>query len=240
MTKYELTGAQTTELKKYGDNIDHSTETKNHLRGVDIVAVTGPSAVGVTTIIRESGLYKVPGFTSRPRRFDGETDLRFFTHTKDFVDRCIDKAKAGNLVQVRLSSEGYVYGSETLDYRQGQPNVVDMKAASIRQLGRLPIRQLIPIVVVSEPDEYQARFIGDRGSTSHHAARLQDDLESLKLTAATADQPFIVLLNPDGKVDEVTARFQDIATGECEIGDQSYAFDIRSRLIDRLEVLTKI
>ena len=243
MSKFEVTPAQKTEIKKYELGIDYSNAVLERLGGVTIVAATGPSAVGVTTTIRESGLDKVRGFTNRSQRNDADNAIRFIPQTAAAVDDCIDKAKRGDLVQIKLSEEGYLYGSEPEDYFPDKLNVVDMATSSIIGLTALPIKELIPVVFVCEPAELCERFLAHRGPFEENRDRLWNDSVNLEQTVLVPggdeDMFFRVIVNHKGQLDETVSQFLEVARGE-HYGDHEDASDIRDRLVSELAFLATI
>lgn len=236
---YELTPTQTNELRNIEGSIRHSRDTLAYISNVAIIGVTGPSAIGTTSIINESGLYKVPGFTTRPPRHAGEGGIRFVKHSRKNVDACIEKAKSGELIQVKLSPEGFVYGTETEDYVIGEPNVVDMHARSILDLGALKFKSLTAAYVVSPAVDWVERFEHERGAFHENADRLWSDLESLLLTEENyGNLAFLPIINERNKVAESAVHLKCIAAGfEVDRDYDEDAGHLRSKLIAEMSTL---
>ncbi len=131
MSEYEITTTQQQELQRLEQGIEFSDETRFYMSKVALLGVTSPSATGSTTLIEKTGFPKVPGATTRNQRHKGEAGIRFLPHTAAVIDECIDKARAGELVQIRLSGEGRVYLSETVDYQQGQLHYLPYRYSSL-------------------------------------------------------------------------------------------------------------
>lgn len=241
----EITQSQVDELRRFQKQIDHTEEVVQYLKhgeGVIIAAITGPSAAGSTTLINKSGLRKVPGFTSRPPRYDGENEIRFFDHTSSFIDDCIDRCKTGEIVQIRVSDEGYIYGSEIEDYKRGVLNVVDMTADSILKLHDLPFKAVRPIMVVCDADQWEARFLRERGEFTLLKDRIQNDIRSMK-TAIAQDKekhPFAIIINNDGESDQAADELTHLAHGEVPdsvLGNFEERRAVRDALLGRMALV---
>lgn len=207
----EVTVSQRRELEVYQEYIDYSSRVVEHLGGLVIIGVTGPSAVGSTTIIKASGLHKVPGFTTRPPRYEGESEIRFKPHTPTVIDEIIDQAKAGELVQVKIREDNFVYGSEPEDYWSREPNVVDMTADAIIKLADLPLGDLRAAVILCSPDEWEARFLKDRGEFAQCTDRIWGDIVSLRQTEESDYPYFVPIINNDGGLEQAVQDFQVVA-----------------------------
>lgn len=244
----ELSPVQREALENYSVVQDGSSQLSEHLEDITVIGVTGPSAVGTTTIINCSGLYKVQGFTTRPPRGEHESEIRFIPHTKSGIDEIIDQARAGNLVQVRVSQPGYIYGTEPTDYLPGQPNVVDMVTESILEFCKLPIKELIPIGVVCHPDEWEERFLKDRGEFSDFRDRIWDDIASLRSTiephlsgiSGVDDVGFTLLINSNNDINNTAQKLVRIAHGDEGVvcaDEFRVAALYRSQLIARMALV---
>ena len=232
----EVSAAQRQELEKYQDKIEFSPRVLEHLGGLLIVGVTGPSAVGTTTLINETGLYKVPGFTTRPPRYEGEDEIKFRTHTPEVIDEIIDQARAGELVQVKIREDNFVYGSEPNDYLSDQPNVVDMTADAIIKLGNLPIAELRATVVLCEPDEWEGRFLRDRGDPNIFVDRIWGDIVSLRQTDNN-DIYFFPIINEEEKLKDAVEELRLYAENgieACDFSNMLARQEIKDRLLSRM------
>lgn len=238
----EVSPAQRSKLNNYSVIRDGSPEIIQHLADITIVGVTGPSAVGTTSIINRSGLYKVPGFTTRPQRNESDVEIRFRPHTASSIDEIIDQAWAGSLVQVWVSDTGYIYGTEQDDYVIGKPNVVDMVAGSILEFCDMPIKELIPVAVVCDPDQWERRFLEDRGEFFEQRDRIWDDIESLRRTIDNPYDPkqvsFFLLVNNDGELDKTAQKFKAIAKGDkvFRLGETGSS-ELRDQLLGRMSLV---
>jgi guanylate kinase len=110
MTREEFL-AQLPELVK---NYQPATDVLKQIGNLEVLMVVGPSGVGKTTLIENSGLAFAPSDTTRPPR-PGEEEAADFYFRTDY-DQLLREIKGGRFVQVAIGSGGDFYSTKDSSY----------------------------------------------------------------------------------------------------------------------------
>jgi guanylate kinase len=110
MTREEFL-AQLPELVK---NYQPAPDVLKQINNLEVLMVIGPSGVGKTTLIDNSGLAFAPSDTTRPPR-PGEQEGSDFYFRTDY-DQLLNEIKNGRFVQVAIGSGGDFYSTKATSY----------------------------------------------------------------------------------------------------------------------------
>jgi guanylate kinase len=110
MTREEFL-AQLPELVK---NYKPAPDVLKQINNLEVLMVIGPSGVGKTTLIDNSGLAFAPSDTTRPPR-PGEQEGSDFYFRTDY-DQLLNEIKNGRFVQVAIGSGGDFYSTKDTSY----------------------------------------------------------------------------------------------------------------------------
>lgn len=173
-----------------------SPEVHQQLSKITMIAVVGPTSVGKTTLIQNSGIPLVISDATRARRpneVDGVDN--FFRHDYDAI---VDEIKNGEFVQIAIGSEGDFKGTKLSSYPDSGPAAAPITAASLSNLYSLGFKKVIPVFVIPPSyDEWKQRTELRRQSESAElfANRLAEAKQSFEL--ALADDRYAFLISDD-------------------------------------------
>lgn len=206
-----LTPAQRLELESLMLELPVSSTLERHLSEVAITCVVGPSAIGKDTVIGLTGLPQVKGKTTRPTRGEGDL-MECLVHTPAVVDDTIDKARAGELVQVSIGPQDFLYWTDPDDYASGCPNIADLGSSNILFMRTRPFGSQCDVVMVGHSSDWIERFTQNRGDLAVSSSRLKWDYNNLKL--ALEGESFIPLVNEKDYPEKTAIALRHIAESQ--------------------------
>ncbi len=162
-------------------------EVAEHIRGITLVPIIGPFAVGKTTCQTaaaelDPAFGAVQSFTTRQRRADEpEEAYHFIEHTPENLRTVVEKMHRRSLVQCTVHpSTGYVYGSEPAGYTHAFATL-DTLATAVDDLSTLPFQAIRRIGLVAPQEQWTARIDQRRrhDPTENLTKRLREAVQSL-------------------------------------------------------------
>jgi guanylate kinase len=194
---------------------------QDRLRDVTFVAVIGPAAVGKTTLMRlasELGpdFGRVVSFTTRERRDEEPADaFRFLNHDRATLTNLLEQIKNRELVQFTVHpTTGRIYGSDVAVYDKPYM-LLETLPQAMAELERLPFKAIKKIALVTEPEEWQARFrerFHHTGQDDTVAKRLQEAITNLAWSLEHRDE-MLWLDNSHAKPEDVAHRLIETVKG---------------------------
>lgn len=165
------------------------------LRGIDFVAIVGPTAVGKTTLINElvnrhPSVQLVVTDTSRPARPDERDGVDYHFRSREAMLRLI---KERQYVNIAPSITGDIYASHPDSYPREGTGIMAVWADAIPYFRTLPFASFTPVFVL--PPHWKAwgaRFIQRRYTPEQLRGRLLEAQESLSYAVSEQDLAFVI------------------------------------------------
>ena len=110
MTREEFSAALPELVKTY----QPAPDIANQIKALEVLMLVGPSGVGKTTLIQESGLAYVPSDTTRPAR-PGEVEGEDFYFRSD-CDQIVQEIRSGKFVQIAVDPGGDLKATKASSY----------------------------------------------------------------------------------------------------------------------------
>ena len=143
-----------------------SDEVCEGLGAITLIPISSPQFGGKTTTIEaiegmDPGFRLATSFTTRSRKPGEAPDAyHFVPHNYSVLSTIAGHALLGNYVQCTVHPNGRVYGSTVDDYHAPYSLLAPV-STEIEKLEKLPFDDIIPIYLVSHPNDY-VRYIRDR------------------------------------------------------------------------------
>jgi guanylate kinase len=187
-----------------------------------IVPIIGPFAVGKTEVIWEidaniEDFGRTKGFTTRPRRPDGEPADNYYWRNHDVEDltRIRNQVRDRKLVQFAVHPEtGHVYGTGDASYKT--PHVViDTLASAAESMNKLPF-EVVEIGLVTPPNQWERQVFGRSQIMSEKELdqRLKEAAFSLRWLLDQGTR-YNWVVNYRDQVPETAKEIAGIVVGEC-------------------------
>lgn len=183
------------------------------LKKVTLISFVGASSMGKTTImdalvsLDPTRFGKTKNFTTRPARPDDDPKrYYYFDHTEKGLAPIFEGIRSHELLQYNIDPfSHYIYGSEINGYTH-EYNLADIWSTSIEGFRQLGFGKLYICSVVTEPDEWFARF-NQRFAVDNpmRQARLKEAAISLEWSLAQSSSDHCFIINRDGKAHAAAA-----------------------------------
>ncbi|HEX5395349.1 MAG TPA: hypothetical protein VFW52_03315 [Candidatus Saccharimonadales bacterium] len=173
-----------------------------HIGRVTLIMLVGPSGVGKSTLIKNSGIHFVPSDTTRSPR-PGEqngVDMNFRT---DF-DQLAADIKAGNFVQIAPFATGELYATRYSSYPESGAAIMPVMAEAVRSFRQLGFdRTISAFVVPPSYKEWMRRMSEQEMMVDQRAKRLDEAKVSLEFGLSDKETNFILCDDIPGAVEQV-------------------------------------
>lgn len=168
-------------------------EVHDRLSGITMIPVVGPTGVGKTTLIKNSGIpLAVSDATRDPRPGEIHGVDNFFR--KDF-DAIIKEIKNGEFVQIAIGSEGDFKGTIMSRYPSSGPVAAPITAVAVPNFYNLGFESVVPVFVVPPTfKEWERRMQARKASESPElfANRMIEARQSFATALADDRYQFII------------------------------------------------
>jgi guanylate kinase len=174
-------------VKNYQPAPDVLTQIKN----LEVLMVIGPSGVGKTTLIENSGLAFAPSVTSRPPR-PGEQEGTDFYFRTDY-DQLVKEINAGRFVQIAVGSGGDFYATKDTSYPSSGVVIKEVMADVTPVFKSLGFKNTISAYIT--PPSYQdwmSRLADHNLNEDQFKKRLAEAQRSLEIGLADSQMHFIL------------------------------------------------
>jgi guanylate kinase len=235
-----------TAIKKAEADYMPSADVQERLQAVTFVALIGPAVTGKTTLMRrcaelDGEFGRVKGFTSRERREEELADaFRFLNHDQAALTNLLQHIENRELVQfVVHPTTDRIYGSDIAAYDKPYM-LLETLPGAMAELERLPFKAIKKIAIVTDPDEWYARFRERFHHTGHDdtkAKRLGEAIQNLSWSLDHQDE-VTWLDNSHRPVAETAQRLIELARG-TGVSDPS-AKTTAQRLLATLQKLYRL
>lgn len=213
----------------------HSALAK--LKGVDFVAVVGPTAVGKTTLMKaataaDPDLKMVLNNTSRAQRATEQDGVDYHFRTREEM---LERIARHEYVQVAPSLLGEIYATAPEDYPEEGVGMLAVLADALEMFRRLPFKSFKALFVVPPSAEvWQQRLIAHGFTPDHLHKRLAEAKRSLQYALDHPEMLFVV----NDQVEQAALDFIALARGDT-LSPRQHADQTRARTIIQ-EILAKL
>lgn len=203
---------------------------KDNLKEVELLIVVGPSGVGKTSIIDNSGIKYIPSDTTRSKR-QGEVDGRDMFFRDDYED-IVNELSNGEFVQVAIGPAGDFYATRGSAYpKQGfatMPVVADV-VPILRNIG---FKRTVTIFVVPPSfDEWMKRMKSHELTKDQLSKRLFEARRSFEFGLGDKETHYILNDGLNEAVEEVKELLSGIIDKERESKAKATAEIIYRQLV---------
>jgi guanylate kinase len=205
-----------------------SEAVKTHLAGLDLLAVVGPTGVGKTTIMEQSGVpYILSDVTRKPRKH--EKDGVEYNFRSDYMSLSSELDK-GEFAQFVVSQTGF-YGTKDAAYPSSGPCTMAVYANAVPAFKMLGFRKLIPVYILPPNYNEWMKRIAEHHDNEFNV-RMHEARQSLELALSESSYYFIV--NDD--LARAIEEFKAIAAGTPpDAAHQARSREVALRLLTQIE-----
>jgi guanylate kinase len=226
MTKEEFL-EQLPELKT---NYRSAPEVLEHIGGVKLLMLIGPTGVGKSTLINNLGLAFVPSDTSRPAR-PGEKDGIDFNFHSDYSALTAD-ITAGRFVQVAIGPSGDFYATKASSYPKSGFAVMPVVADVVPIFRQLGFKETFSAFITPPSYEEWMSRIKKHGLTDQEIKkRLPEAIRSLNFALTDATTHFIL----NDNLDKAAAQIQKLLDNKIDKNRESEAHKAAQEILDHLK-----
>jgi guanylate kinase len=204
----------------------------SQLAQVDVIATVGPTGVGKTIIMEQSGLPYVISDTTREPRKDEKEGVDYFFRSD--YDQLLKEIESGDFVQYIIGHTGEFYGTKGKSYPLIGTCTMAIVAAAIPVFRRLGFRKVTPIYIVPPNfNEWMKRISTHRDKDLKE--RLIEAKESIQL--ALSDNSYLFMVNDD--LEKAVETFKNLAANqEPDKADQEHAREVALQLFAGVDLDT--
>lgn len=182
-------------------------KVKAHLSRVDLLAIVGPTGVGKTSIMIQSGIPYIPSDVSRPKRNDEKDGVE--CNFRSDYDQLLAEIERGEFAQYLIGRNGEFYGTKGTAYPVEGVCTMAVIAGILPEIQKTGFRKVVPIYIVPPSYEEWMRRVG-----THQDADIEKRLMEAKesLQAALDSDGFSFIVND--KLEDAVEHFKVLARGE--------------------------
>lgn len=205
------------QLKTLIESYQPSSQTKTAASHIKMLATVGPSASGKTTIMRalaaaDPDFSLAVGESSRPPR-PNEGELGDMVHRAE--NEIIKDLKAGNLLQVVIGPNGYLYCTRPQDFSPQKINLYPLIPQGVRQFRALELESFAAAFIVPASFEQWQDWLNNQASISgwtaeQKAGRLAEAKISYDFALNDKDMHFVL----NDSVDKAAKRLRQVGLGQ--------------------------
>lgn len=212
-------------LAKY----EPSPAVKAHIANIDLTIVVGPTSVGKTTIMEQSGIPYVPSDVTREPR-EGERDGIEYNFRHDY-DQLWRELNNGEFVQYVVSETGF-YGTKNTSFPGAGSCTLAVFASAVEKFKSMGFRTIRAVYIL--PPNFHEWMKRTEG---HHdedlKIRMREAKESMEMALSSSDYYFII--NED--IDQATEAFRLITSGTMpDLQSQEHAREVALELLAQIDV----
>lgn len=206
-----------------------SPAVKAHIANIDLTIVVGPTSVGKTSIMEQSGIpYVASDVTRAPR--EGERDGVEYNFRNDF-EQLWNELNNGEFVQYVVSETGF-YGTKSSAYPGTGSCTMAVYANAVEKFKGMGFRNLRAVYIL--PPTFQEWM---KRAEGHHDSdlkiRMREAKESMEIALSSSDYYFIINEN----LDRATETFRLIASGTMpDLASQEHARDVALQLLAQIDI----
>jgi guanylate kinase len=226
MTREEFL-AQLPELVK---NYQPAPDVLKQIGNLEVLMVVGPSGVGKTTLIENSGLTFAPSDTTRPPRPGEEEGVDFYFRTD--YGQLVREIKNGRFVQVAIGSGGDFYSTKDSSYPNDGIVIKEVMADVLSVFRNLGFRRTIS-AYITPPSfaSWMNRLADHHLSNDQLKKRIAEAQRSL--TQSLADPQMHFILND--KIDAAEQQLMALLTGSVDQKRETQAKQVAINLLAELK-----
>ncbi len=205
-----------------------SQAVKEHLANINLIAVTGPTSVGKTSLMSKSGIHYVKSDVTRQARHH-ETNGIEYNFRRDYDQLMLD-ISSGRFVQYVVSELGF-YGTKEESYPAEGLCTLAIYANALNSFKLLGFKSIRAIYIL--PPNYEKWM--ERAS-EHRDTDLKARLKEAKASLETAlsDGGYYYIINDD--LNQAVNQFKELSSGAAiNHSDQQVARDLALKLLTRIE-----
>lgn len=179
------------QLSSLVQNYHPAQDVVDQVRELEVLMVIGPSGVGKTTLMQDSGLAYVPSDTTRQAR-PGEVEGEDFYFRADY-DQIVEQIKSGRFVQIAVDSGGDLKATKASSYPKNGVVVMAVLADVLPVFRSLGFKQtLSAFITPPNYDEWMRRLLIHQLSPEEFAKRIEEAQRSIDIALKDADMHFIM------------------------------------------------
>lgn len=201
-------------LRKFPELIKNyrpSSSVTSHVGSINLLMVIGPSGVGKSTLIEQSGLALVPSDTTRDAR-PGEKDGIDMYFRTDY-QKIVDEIKNGDFVQVAVGSGGDFYATRASSYPADGWAAMPVMADVVPIFRELGFKKTISSFVVPPTfEEWMRRMGSHKLAPAELKKRLAEARRSLSFALQDASIHFIL----NEEIPSAEKQIKDLLNGEID------------------------
>ena len=214
-------------------------EVATRLRGITLVSLVGPSAVGKTTLMRlaaelDPDFGRIVSFTTRKRREgEGKDTYKYIPHTSATLSQVLRQVTGRELVQFVVHPTGHLYGSYSTAYNKPYM-MLDTLPSAFGLLSKLPFREIKKVALVADPNEWRERFDEHlpHANRGERAKRLREGVQNIRWSLDQVDQ-ILWLDNSHRPAAEVAQELIELVKGAKQ--SSSWAMTTGQQLLNVMQ-----
>ncbi len=200
-----------------------------HIANLDLTIVVGPTSVGKTSIMEQSGIAYVPSDVTREPRKDERNGVEY--NFRDDYDQLWRELNSGEFVQYVVSETGF-YGTKSSSYPGTGPCTMAVYANAVEKFKAMGFRNLRAVYIL--PPTFQEWM---KRAEGHHDSdlmiRMREAKESMEIALSSSDYYFVI--NED--LEQATETFKLIAGGTLpDLANQEHARDVALQLLAQIDI----
>ncbi|HEX2615535.1 MAG TPA: hypothetical protein VHL10_08570 [Nitrososphaera sp.] len=218
------------ELPKLAEGYKPAPETINKISNLSLVMFIGPTGVGKTTLIKQSGFNYVPSDNTRLPR-PGEIEGVDFYFRQDY-DQVVEDIKLGRFLQIAIDGSGDLKATRAAAYPDSGTIAMAIMWNVITQFRNLGFKKTISAFIVP-PDfeEWQRRIAKQDLSKDQLQKRLAEAKKSFSF--GLTDPQVHLILNDQIKL--ALDQIKGLAEGRVDIGREASARRDAQNILDRID-----
>lgn len=204
-----------------------------HISGITLCMLVGPSGAGKTTIIQSSGLHFVPSDTTRQPR-PGERDGVDMNFRSDY-DQLASDIKNGELVQIAPFVTGELYATKASSYPESGTAIKDTMASAVSTFRNLGFKETVSAFITPpDYDEWMRRMHAYPLTEEQRALRLHEALNSFEFALSDDQIHFILSDTVDPSVKQLKDLLGGIVDNHRETQARAIATDLQALLLEKM------
>jgi len=185
-----------------------------------LITVSAPSGMGKNSVMKETGLHTVFGFTTRPQRNEEMfgPGYNFLPNEEETYQRITDDVINGRLMQFGVGMENYLYGSYPDEYFPSDDSgmtILDNSSTGAIRMRPLPFRSITNTYLTAPFKQWIERFDRSRIQRMKDDGRTRSRIaEAYKsLGVALEDSSFYFIENLTGEITAAAQKILAVASG---------------------------